>query len=163
MTTAPQHLPLFVVVTHALNILFMTLLARSGLEVLSAHPKLYWSDHCPPGRQWLRLSRKQFGADSRRPWTSQDEEESWNPVVALPGRKNLGLGRHWHFLTLQFWILTGTVYIAMVIASGYWTYLVPTSWRIVPQALGDVGTYLQLRLPDELPGEPFNAVQKLSY
>jgi hypothetical protein len=27
----------------------MLLLARSGLEVLAAFPKLYWNDHCPPG------------------------------------------------------------------------------------------------------------------
>jgi DMSO/TMAO reductase YedYZ molybdopterin-dependent catalytic subunit/thiosulfate reductase cytochrome b subunit len=159
----PQHYPPFVIITHLLNILFMLLLARSGLQVLAAHPKLYWSDHCPPGRQWLRLSRKEFGADSRRPWTSQDEEESWNPVLALPGRKNLGLGRHWHFLTLQFWIATGAVYIALMFVSGYWRYLVPTSWSIFPQAVRDIGTYLTFRFPPQLPGEPFNAAQKLSY
>ncbi|GAA5125654.1 molybdopterin-dependent oxidoreductase [Pseudonocardia adelaidensis] len=159
----PQHYPPLVIITHLLNILFMVLLGRSGLEVLAAHPKLYWSDHCPPGRQWLRLSRKEFGSDSRRPWTSQDEEESWNPVLALPGRKNLGLGRHWHFLTLQFWIATGVVYIAFAVASGYWRYLVPTSWSVFPQAVRDVGTYLTFRFPAQLPGEPFNAAQKLAY
>ena len=45
--------PLWIVVTHFLNILFLTLLARSGIEVLSAFPKLYLSDHCPPGREWF--------------------------------------------------------------------------------------------------------------
>jgi sulfoxide reductase catalytic subunit YedY len=159
----PQHYPPFVIITHLLNILFVVLLGRSGLEVLAAHPKLYWSDHCPPGRQWLRLSRKEFGADSRRPWTSQDEEESWNPVVALPGRKNLGLGRHWHLLTLQFWIATGAVYVLLMFTSGYWRYLVPTSWEVFPQAVRDVGTYLTFRFPELLPGEPYNAAQKLTY
>ena len=48
---------------HGLNILFVTLLMRSGVEVLSSMPKLYWSDGCPPGREWLRLSGKNFGAD----------------------------------------------------------------------------------------------------
>ena len=57
------HYPLFVVITHGLNILFVTLLMRSGVEVLSSMPKLYWSDGCPPGREWLRLSGKNFGAD----------------------------------------------------------------------------------------------------
>ncbi|MDN5747497.1 MAG: molybdopterin-dependent oxidoreductase [Pseudonocardia sp.] len=159
----PAHYPPFVIITHLLNILFLLMLARSGLEVLSAHPKLYWSDDCPPGRQWARFSRTEFGADSRRPWTSQDEEESWNPVIALPGRKNLGLGRHWHFLTLQFWIATGVVYVVLMFVSGYWVYLVPTSWSVVPQAIRDVGTYLHFTLPEPLPGEPFNAAQKLAY
>jgi hypothetical protein len=47
----PDPYPPFVIVTHALNILFMLMLGRSGLEILAAHPKLYWSDDCPPGRQ----------------------------------------------------------------------------------------------------------------
>ena len=85
----PSFFPYWVVITHFLNIFFLLLLFRSGLEVLSAFPKLYWHDDCPPGREWLRLSRKMYGADSREPWTSLDEEESWSPVIALPGHKNL--------------------------------------------------------------------------
>jgi DMSO/TMAO reductase YedYZ molybdopterin-dependent catalytic subunit/thiosulfate reductase cytochrome b subunit len=155
--------PVWVIVTHFLNIFFLLLLSRSGIEVLSAFPKLYWSDDCPPGREWLRFSKKVFGADSRTPWSSLQEEESWSPVVALPGRRNLGLGRHWHFMTIQFWILNGLVYVALVLASGYWRYLVPTSWSIFPEAVRAVGTYLHFQLAPELPGQPFNAAQKLSY
>lgn len=116
----PDFFPLWVVITHFLNIFFLLLLARSGLEVLSAFPKLYWNDGCPPGREWVRFSKKTFGADSRRMWSSLGEEEAWSPVIALPGRKNLGLGRHWHFMSVQFWILTGAVYVTLVFATGYW-------------------------------------------
>ena len=159
----PGFFPLWVVITHFLNIFFMLLLVRSGVEVLSAFPKFYWRDGCPPGREWLRFSAKTFAADSRRPWSSLDEEEAWSPVIALPGRKNLGLGRHWHFMSIQFWILTGAVYVAMVFATGYWHYLVPTSWSIFPEAIKSVGTYLHFRLAPPLPGQPFNAAQKLAY
>jgi DMSO/TMAO reductase YedYZ molybdopterin-dependent catalytic subunit/thiosulfate reductase cytochrome b subunit len=155
--------PYMVVVTHFLNIFFMLLLARSGLEVLAAFPKFYWNDDCPAGREWLRLSKKTFSADSRRPWSSLDEEVSWSPVVALPGKKNLGLGRHWHFMSVQFWILTGAAYIAWVFVSGYWHYLLPTSWSIFPDAVHALGYYLQFRYPPLVAGQPFNAVQKLSY
>lgn len=159
----PSFFPIWVVITHFLNIFFMLLLARSGIEVLSAFPKLYWNDHCTPGREWLRLSRKTFSADSRRPWSSLDEEVSWSPVVALPGRQNLGLGRHWHFMTVQFWILTGAVYVTLVFATGYWRYLVPTSWSVFPDAVKAVGAYLSFHYPPLLPNQPYNAVQKLSY
>ena len=84
-------------------------------------------------------------------------------MVALPGRKNLGLGRHWHFLSIQFWILTGAVYIALVFATGYWHYLIPTRWSIFPDAIRDVGTYLHFQLAQPIPGQPFNSVQKLAY
>jgi DMSO/TMAO reductase YedYZ molybdopterin-dependent catalytic subunit/thiosulfate reductase cytochrome b subunit len=155
--------PWWVVVTHVLNIFFLLLLARSGIEVLSSFPKLYWYDDCPPGREWLRLSKKMYAADSRRSWSSLDEEEAWSPVVALPGRKNLGLGRHWHFMTVQFWILTGAVYVVLVFATGYWHYLVPQHWSIVPDSIRAVGTYLHFRTPDKIPGQPFEPAQKLAY
>ena len=154
---------LWVVITHFLNIVFLLLLARSGLEVLSAFPKLYWNDDYPPGREWAQFSKKMYGADSRRLWTSLDEEEAWSPVIALPGRKNLGLSRHWHFMSVQFWILTGVVYLALVFTSGYWLYLIPTRWSLVPDAIKAVGTYLQFRLPENIPGQPFEPAQKLTY
>lgn len=159
----PEFFPWWVVVTHALNIVFLLAMARSGMEVLSAFPKLYWNDDCPPGREWARFSKKTYGADSRYTWSSLDEEESWSSAIALPGRKNLGLGRHWHVMTVPFWILTGAVYVVMMFASGYWRYLVPTSFSIVPDSVRAVGDYLQFRLPEPVPGQPFNAAQKLAY
>ncbi len=159
----PSFFPWWVVITHFLNIFFMVLLFRSGLEVLSTFPKFYWHDDCPPGREWLRLSKKMYAADTRRPWSSLDEEESWSPLIALPGRKKLGLGRHWHFLSVQFWILTGAVYVAMVFASGYWHYLIPTSWSIVPDSIRSIGTYLQFYIPAKIPDQPFEPAQKLAY
>lgn len=123
---AAGEIPWWVIATHFLNIVFKPLLARAGLEVLSAFPKFYWSDGCPPGRERLRLSKTTFPAEPRKPWSSLSEE-SWSPLVALPGRKNPGLASHWHFLTVQFWVLTGAVYIAIVLVSGrWWHHLVPT-------------------------------------
>lgn len=84
--------PLWVIITLFLNLLFMTLLARPGIEVLSAFPKLYWIELF----FWAGVdpvSKKVFRSGSRELWTSLDEEESWSPVVALPGRKNLGSDR----------------------------------------------------------------------
>lgn len=155
--------PLWIVTTHFLNILFMTLLGRSGVEVLSAFPKLYLSDHCPPGREVVRFSKRVFFAGSPEPWSSLDEEESWSPKIALPGHKNLGLGRHWHFMTLQFWVLTGVVYIALLFIEGQWRRLVPTDWSIVPDALRAMATYLSGSLPPPQPGLPYNAAQQLAY
>lgn len=48
--------PLFVRLTHWFNVLFLTLLARSGLAILAAHPKLYWNIDSKPGSEWLRSS-----------------------------------------------------------------------------------------------------------
>jgi DMSO/TMAO reductase YedYZ molybdopterin-dependent catalytic subunit/thiosulfate reductase cytochrome b subunit len=155
--------PMWIIITHFANILFMVFMFRSGLEILSAFPKFYLSDDCPPGKEWLRLTRRVYSADAAHPWSSLDEEEAWNPVIALPGRKNLGLGRHWHFMTLQFWVANGVVYIIMLFVTGWWHTMVPTSWEVFPDAVRAVGYYLMFHLPPKLPGLPFNAVQLLSY
>jgi methionine sulfoxide reductase catalytic subunit len=101
--------PLWLRAAHFFNFLFLSLLVRSGLEIPSAHPRLYWNDRCTPGSEWLRFTKK------RRPteglWTASYGESSFPSVLALPGRENLGLGRHWHFSRILDGLLTGLAYV----------------------------------------------------
>src|SRR5206468_128163 len=90
----PLDYPLWLRATHFFNFLLLSLLVRSGLEILSAHPRLYWNDHCTPGSEWLKFTKKQRSKD--RLWAASDEESSFPSAIALPGHENLGLGRHWH-------------------------------------------------------------------
>jgi hypothetical protein len=39
------YLPIWIRFAHFINLIFITLLIRSGIEILSALPKLYWHDH----------------------------------------------------------------------------------------------------------------------
>jgi methionine sulfoxide reductase catalytic subunit len=142
------------------NFLFLSLLVRSGLEILSAHPRrFYWNDHCTPGSEWLKFTKKRRPAD--RLWTASDEETSFPPLLALPGRENLGLGRHWHFIADFAWLLTGLVYIAMLWTSAEWRRLIPASWQIIPDAGRALLGYLTLHIV-EAPGR-YNGLQQLSY
>lgn len=151
--------PAWIRLTHLFNILFLTLLARSGLEILSSLPKLYWNEHCAPGTEWLRLTRKRVPHD--RLWTSLEEEESFPSWLALPGRHHLGLGRHWHFATALGWIATGVVYVVLLFLTPEWRRLVPTSWSVFPGAFDAAVAYLRFDLPP--PGDPYNALQQLVY
>ena len=132
--------PAWVRLTHLFNILFITLLIRSGIEILSSHPKLYWNDDCTPGSEWLRLTRKHQPSD--RLWTSLDEEEPYPALIALPGGRRLGLGRHWHFASVYGWILTGLVYVVLLFTADQWRRLVPTSLDVFPQAWSEALVYL---------------------
>jgi methionine sulfoxide reductase catalytic subunit len=154
----PLHFPLWIRLTHVLNVLFLTLLARSGIELLGAHPKLYWNDDCRPGSEWLRFTRKRMPAD--RIWTSKDEEEAIPSWLALPGQRHLGLGRHWHFATVLAWILTGLVYVVLLFAADEWRRLIPTSWSVFPDAWDTLLVYLHLNVPAQT---DYNPLQQLSY
>ena len=151
--------PLWLRATHFLTILFISLLVRSGLEILSACPRLYLNDDCRPGSEWLTLSRRRLPKAGL--WTSTDMEEEWPSWLALPGGSRLGLGRHWHFVAVMGWILTGLVYVALLFVADEWRRLVPTSWAVFPQAASDLGSYLSLHVPAEGPG--YNALQQLTY
>lgn len=145
--------------THFFNFLFLSLLVRSGIEILGAHPKLYWRDHCSPGTEWLRFTRKKLPDDTL--WTAEDEAVPVSPWLALPGRNKLGFGRHWHFWSVTGWVLCGVVYLATILLTSEWRRLVPTSWSIVPDAWDALTTYARLRSPAD--SGHYNALQQLTY
>ncbi len=151
--------PLWLRLSHFFNILFLTLLVRSGIEILGAHPMLYFNDDCTPGSEWMRFTRKRMPADEL--WTAEDEKQPYSSVVSLPGGDNLGLGRYWHFVAVIGWVVTGGLYVLVLLTSAQWQRLVPTSWEIFPQAYEALVTYLQFESPP--PGDPYNAVQQLTY
>ncbi|HVX10162.1 MAG TPA: molybdopterin-dependent oxidoreductase [Pirellulales bacterium] len=159
--------PVEIRLAHWFNVLFLTLLARSGLSILSAHPKLYWNIHARPTSEWLRLTRKQLPAD--RMWCSTDEEAHWPNWLVLPGGEGLGLGRYWHFGIAPFWLFCGVFYVTVLFMSSQWQRLVPTSWEAVPCAWRTMVAYLKLESPEPVPpftyqdGLPFNALQQLAY
>lgn len=153
--------PAWLRIEHWINVLFITLLIRSGIEIIATHPKLYRGVDSVPGTEWARFTRKTMPTDKL--YDSLDEEESYSSLVSLPGHKNLGMGRHWHFFTVSLWILTGLAYYILLFSTGQWHRYIPYSWRIFPEAWNDVLTYLSFNLPPLLPGEPLDAVQKLAY
>jgi thiosulfate reductase cytochrome b subunit len=151
--------PLWIRLTHFFNFLFLSLLVRSGIEILGGHPKLYWSDDALPGSEWLRLTRKKL--PSGEPWTAEDEIQPYSPWIAMPGRNNLGLGRHWHFWSVVGWVVVGLVYVVLLFCTPEWRRLVPTSLAVFPGALHALADYLRLRVPPE--GNPYNPLQQLTY
>ena len=153
--------PVWLRIDHWLNALFLTLLLRSGVEILSTHPKLYRHDDSRPGTEWARFTTKTMPTDKL--WDTLDEEEDYHPLVALPGHAQLGMGRHWHFVSVIGWILVGLSYYILLFATGQWHRYWPYSWSIFADAWDDMVTYLSFNLPALLPGEPMDAVQKLTY
>ncbi|MGB7867011.1 MAG: cytochrome b/b6 domain-containing protein, partial [Mycobacterium sp.] len=153
--------PVWLRVDHWLNLLFVTLIIRSGIEILATHPKLYWNDDSRPGSEWARFTRKVM--PKNKLYDTLDEEEDYSPFISLPGHAQLGLGRHWHFFAVIGWILVGLSYYILLFATGQWHRYWPASWSIFPEAWNDIVTYMTFNLPPLLPGEPLDAMQKLAY
>jgi methionine sulfoxide reductase catalytic subunit len=99
-----------------------------------------------------------------RLWTSMDEAEQVNSVIALPGgHHNRGAGRRWHFLTIIVWVLNGLTYVALLFATGEWRRVIPTSSSVFPEAWQSLLTYVSFQIPPESAFHPYDALQQLTY
>lgn len=153
--------PLWLRVSHYINLLFIGLLIRSGLQILGAHPRLYWHDSSDPHKAWLSLAKKKI--PQGKLYTSMDDEVCVSPLLGLPGKKNLGLGRHWHFFSAIFWGLNGLIYAILLFATGEWSRLIPTSWSIIPAAWHTFLTYITFHIPPASDFHPYDPLQQLTY
>jgi len=61
------------------------------------------------------------------------------------------------------WLATGATYVVLLLASGRWVRLVPTSWDVVPNAASVAVQYLALHWPHENGWVAYNALQMLGY
>ena len=159
----PYGFPAWLRITRYVNFMFLILLIRSGLQILMDHPRLYWNVHCTPGTEWLRLTPVEVPRDGV--WTSKDDSRHLAPWIGLPGyRHSVGMARHWHFLSVLFWVGNGLAFVTLLLASGQWRRLAPTSWRIVPDAWAVFVHYATFHLPLEPNGfYGYNSLQQLAY
>ena len=64
--------PAWLRAAHWINVFFIGLLLRSGIQILSSYPRLYWGKHSTPGHEWLKLTRKAIPTD--RHWITLEQE-----------------------------------------------------------------------------------------
>ncbi|APW59923.1 molybdopterin-dependent oxidoreductase [Paludisphaera borealis] len=159
----PTGFPAWLRIHHYVNLFFLIILIRSGLQILADHPRLYWNVHCTPGTEWLRATPIEVPTD--RVWTSKNDSRHLSPWIGLPGyRHTVGMARHWHFLSVLFWVGNGLIFVILLFGTGQWRRLVPTSWRIVPEAWSIFVHYATLHMPPEPNGfYRYNALQQLAY
>ncbi len=159
----PHGFPAWLRITHYVNFFFIILLVRSGLQILADHPRLYWNVHCTPGTEWLRLTPVEVPTDGL--WTAKDDSRYLSPWIGLPGyRHTIGMARHWHFLSVLFWVGNGVAFVVLLFATDQWKRLVPNSWQIVPDAWAIFVHYATFHLPPEPNGfYHYNALQQLAY
>ena len=165
-----QGFPLWIGIAHYINLLFIILLIRSGLQILSGSSSVvlerglharYGSSYVLPRSRGTPVEKPA----TTRVWTAKDDARYLSPWIGLPGgRHTLGMSRHWHFLSVLFWVGNGAAYVTLLFATGQWRRLVPTSWHVLPDAWAVFVHYITFHLP----AEPntfyhYNALQQLSY
>lgn len=141
--------PLAVRLTHWVNALCLLVLLMSGLQILNAHPALYWGETSPFARPAIS-----FGSG---------EGTAFPGWITLPGWQDLASGRRWHFFFAWLFVLNGLAYALYAMFSHrVGRVLAPdrTQLRHIGRSLLD---HLRLRFPHGEEARKYNVLQKLSY
>src|SRR6202012_3277173 len=83
--------------------------------------------------------------------------------VTIPGLRDLGAGRHWHFLFAWIFVLNGVLYVAYTIWS---RHLAKDLWPSVADLKNipaSIWEHLQLKHPEGEAAARYNVLQKLAY
>jgi thiosulfate reductase cytochrome b subunit len=169
--------------THWVNVLCLTLLLMSGLQIFNAHPALYWGDQSDFAHPILAMTAADapdgsalgittiFGhsipttgllglsfSDTGRPL-----ERGFPSWATIPSYQDLTSGRLWHFFWAWLFVLNGVVYLGFALATRHVSRdLAPTR-----HDLGHIGRsiwdHARLRFPKGKEAERYNVLQKLTY
>lgn len=173
-------------VTHWVNAACIFGLLMSGLNIFMAHPALYWgqsgSDRDPAAfeigstssdadmpRGFIRFGDKRFettgvlGAvrDADGDW----HERAFPYWATLPGPRDLGLARRWHFFFAWLFVCNLAAYYLFGLTSGHLRRdLLPSRAQLRPKALlQDAVHHLKLQFPQGEAARHYNPLQKLAY
>jgi thiosulfate reductase cytochrome b subunit len=171
-------------IMHWINVIALTILLMSGLNIFNAHPALNWGKSSytgePPileitaaedaagntvgvtrifGREyvttgWLGASKGRSGGLTARAFP-------W--WLTIPDNQWLAMARRWHLFFAWVFVINGLCYVAYAVVSRHLARdLAPTSsdWRSIGQSILD---HLRFKHPTGEAARRYNVLQKLAY
>jgi thiosulfate reductase cytochrome b subunit len=171
-------------VMHWINVICLTILLGSGLQIFNAHPALYWGRDSTFADPWVSIGAlrtadggvtgittiagHRFSTDGvlGASTSSADDAKSVRAFPAwatIPGPQWLSMGRHWHFFFAWLFVINGVAYLAYAIASGHLSRdLLPT--RAELRRIGhSIKDHLLFRHETGEAAKRYNVLQNLAY
>jgi thiosulfate reductase cytochrome b subunit len=170
-------------ITHWLNVLAISFLLLSGLQIFNAHPSLYWGQKSTFAQPWLSMKAEQqgdlthgvtklgswkFDTTGVLGWSGKEgmrEQRGFPSWATIPTYRSLADGRRWHFFFAWLFVLNGLTYLAVGLVGGHIRKdLWPTRAQLSPRhILHEVATHAMLRFPKGEEARFYNILQKLAY
>lgn len=169
--------------THWLNVLAVSLLLMSGLQIFNAHPALYWGAKSTFAQPWLSMSKQEIGDVPRGitkvgdltfdttglfGWSGKEgmrEQRGFPSWATVPSYRSLTDGRRWHFFFAWLFVINGLVYWLWGLVGGHVRRdLLPTRDQLKPRhILHEIVTHAQLKFPKGEDARRYNVIQKATY
>lgn len=170
-------------VMHWINVLALTLLMMSGLQIFNAHPALYWGKSSYTGRPPLlqigtrdderagtigvtRVLGREFNTTGLLGLSDVDGEAqavAFPRWATVPGYYSLAMARSWHFFFAWVFVLNGLAYVAHALWSRHLTRDLLPSRPELRGIGGSIKDHLLFRHPSGDAGRRYNVLQKLAY
>ena len=170
-------------VMHWINVVALTILLMSGLQIFNAHPALYWGKSSYTGRPpLLEIGVKEGGESGMTGVTrifgrefdttgvfglSRDNGELYAQGfpgwMTIPSHQWLSMARSWHFFFAWVFVVNGLCYLVYSIWSRHLARdLAPTGRELgtIGQSIRD---HLRFRHPTGEAAKRYNVLQKLTY
>ena len=172
---------LVVRLTHWINVVCLTLLLMSGLQIFNAHPMLYWGQYGADADQpFISLTADNWRAPHPQGITkvgaltfkttgvlgvSGGEVRGFPSWATLPGHRNLAVGRNWHFFLAWIFVVNGLVYLLFNIANRHIARdLAPTRAQLKPSHIWkNIVDHIRLKHPAGEEAKSYNVLQKFAY
>jgi len=171
-------------ITHWINVLCLSLLLMSGLQIFNAHPSLYWGQYgADADPAWLSIGTVERDGATRGVLTVGDvqlnttgflglsgvgddaTERGFPAWATIPSYQDLATGRRWHFFFAWLFVINGSFYALSGLVRGHFRRdLAPTAEQLTPRHLGqEIADHARLRFPKGEQARHYNALQKLAY
>lgn len=99
--------------------------------------------------------------------TTQRPRAHWqaNKPGLLTGKRpqRISMDIWLHLVLDAAWLVNGIIFAVLLIVTGHWMRLVPTSWEVFPHALSAGVQYLSLDFPTTSGWAAYNGLQMLAY
>ena len=175
-------------VTHWLNVIAITFLLGSGLNIFNAHPALYWGNYGADNddsRRWLEIGASDDAQGHARGITrigpvhitttgvlglakgmnGAPLAQGFPTWSTFPSNRDLATARNWHFLFAWVLILNGLFYLVYGFATGHLGRdLWPRLRELRPANIWhDIVLHARLRFPRGEDAKRYHILQKLAY
>jgi thiosulfate reductase cytochrome b subunit len=174
--------PVFVRVTHWTNVIVLTVMLMSGLQIFNAHSALYWGAQSDFDHPWIAMTAQQnddgslkgvttigswqFGTTG---WLGASKVDgqwavrgfpSW---ATIPGPQWLAMGRLWHFFFAWLFVANGVIFASMAIYSGHFRRDLKPRVSDITGLPGEIAHHAKLQFPKGEAAKSYNPLQRLTY
>jgi thiosulfate reductase cytochrome b subunit len=174
--------PLFVRVGHWTNVIVLTVMLMSGLQIFNAHSALYWGQQSDFAHPLLSMFAMQNDDGSLKgitqigPWhfdttgvfgaskvDGQWAVRGFPSWITIPGPQWLAMGRLWHFFFAWLFVANGVIFAALALRSGHFKRDLRPKKTDFTGLPAEIAHHARLQFPKGEAAKSYNGIQRLTY